>query len=50
MEQKTPEIMWAEGWCKGCDYAYIKCMKRGICKGYVPEKEDDDAGRDETTV
>lgn len=50
-EKKTPEIMFSEGWCKDCDYSYLKCMKKGVCKGYIEEKEDDhDNTGEETTV
>lgn len=37
---KTPEIMYEEGWCKDCNYSYLKCMKKGICKGYIAEEEE----------
>ena len=50
-EKKTPEIMYADGWCKDCYYSYLKCMKKGVCKGYVEEKEDEnDNTREETIV
>lgn len=47
-EKNTPEIMYSEGWCKDCDYSYLKCMKKGICKGYIKEEEDDNTGEEKT--
>lgn len=39
-DEKTPQEMFKEGWCNGCEGSAYQCERNGRCEGYVKYKEN----------